>query len=308
MIRRRGMSLIELLVVIAILGVLAGLVFVVFGSSIFNRQKANSVATIQTLHKVLQSQWNQVVSDAQNEKIPQAFLSANPNFSTFLNNDPKTMQIAWVKVRLREAFPVRFSDVQNSTTLFFGVPASVQKNTAIYRQRLGSVSTANNPYTESAACLLMALSNNRGGQGLTADQLNGISSDTDGDGIPELVDGWGNALLFFRFPASSSFAPLQSQFSGSGTLRDPLDPKGLVASAIFGIPLRRIQMENNFHRIVMGSGSTFYTTPVIASSAGVRLSSSMNPGEQPAFNNDDKMDSLGNGEDAKYLYSFNLRY
>ncbi len=89
---------------------------------------------------------------------------------------------------------------------------------------------------ESAECLYMILTTGN----LGSDDGNLISdrdvADTDGDGMPEIVDAWGNPIEWIRWPAGfvSDMQPLVPDPTGGGGLvrdpiaeRDPFDPRGL---------------------------------------------------------------------------------
>ena len=76
-----------------------------------------------------------------------------------------------------------------------------------YWKRLnnGTLTQANDPTTEMAACLLMALSRPRSGKKFNPEESLGANAikDTDGDGMAEIVDGWGKAVGFCRWGTGS---------------------------------------------------------------------------------------------------------
>src|SRR5207244_2178853 len=122
--------------------------------------------------------------------------------------------------------------------------SSPQKNIATYQQILTNAKiTAKNysnlaafPNSQSSACLLMAISMNRGGAAfLNPDTLGSSVTDSDGDGVKEIVDGWGTPLFFFRFPTPSNWPTgnlLQNpNTSATATYLDPLDPFGTLANS-----------------------------------------------------------------------------
>jgi hypothetical protein len=67
----------------------------------------------------------------------------------------------------------------------------------------------------------------RGGVKLEADNLAAATfQDTDGDGMKEIVDSWGAALGFYRFPTGN--AQLQAKAPASGVSADEIDPDGTL--------------------------------------------------------------------------------
>jgi len=76
-----------------------------------------------------------------------------------------------------------------------------------------------------AACLYLALQQRRQGITFNADEAIGASGikDTDGDGLPEIVDGWDNPVGYYRWPTENT--DLDRIGSGKSTIdRDNEDP------------------------------------------------------------------------------------
>src|SRR6266849_10261564 len=80
--RHAGFTLVEMLVVLAIIGLLAAITAGVFALVIGTQRSSTTLATIQTLTKVLNQQWAAVVAKANQEDIPPIVLAmASSNFS-----------------------------------------------------------------------------------------------------------------------------------------------------------------------------------------------------------------------------------
>jgi prepilin-type N-terminal cleavage/methylation domain-containing protein len=278
--QRNGFTLIELLVVVAIIAVLATLVIGATMRFIQTQKETNTRTVLQTLDKALQQQWANVANDAKKETPSQAVY-------TLAGGDSNRAKVIWIKMRLMEAFPVSFAEILNNPLYTNGyIPAGSQKYIASYQKLLSGLNTNTNKaqlrnqdrfYTESSACLLMALSIKRGGTVLDPDSIASNIQDTDADGIKEIVDGWGNPILFYRFPtpdlswnslgtmALQSNNPAQKSATGS-VLADPLDPTGTLLNSNWtnqGI------FSGLCHQVVYPDGSippkAYYITPVIAS-------------------------------------------
>ncbi|MBM4068862.1 MAG: type II secretion system protein [Planctomycetes bacterium] len=233
----RAFTLVELLVVIAIIGVLAALTVTGVMRVIDAQNESNTRTAIQTAYSILQKHWAKVVADAKKETPSTAALQ-------LAGNDPQRAQVVWVKLRLMEAFPASYDEVRtpppyqhypdfaSGTPL---IPDTQRRNIGTYQRKLGTASSAN-VQAQSAACLVMALSVNRGGVVLDEEKFGPFLKDSDRDGIPELVDGWGTPIAFFRFPtqypnllSASGSQWLNPAKTGRGaTFSDPLDPDGLL--------------------------------------------------------------------------------
>ncbi len=244
--RRAGFTLTEILVVISIISILAALAAVfVFGTT-DGRRRSNTQLAIQTINKVFQHQWSWVIAEAKKEDISDKNLFANlyalagvnttTPFGANLDASGERARVLWIKLRLMEAFPMKYSEVNNTNQLIpapntpapdpvyaalqFFIPAGRHKynipdpiknvgGTGSYQKTLSTVLVglktqrtplfqANDPNTESASCLLMALQVNRGGVSLSADSLAYAIADLDtynvqaGDvySIKGFIDGW----------------------------------------------------------------------------------------------------------------------
>jgi hypothetical protein len=177
----------------------------------------------------------------------------------------------WIKLRLTEAFPMTYYELQfpglfydhTSKRWVYLIPPNRRKNVG-YTSKIKTFLPAPDRNTESAACLLVALSVARGeAAALSMDNLPVPAVDTDGDDIKELVDGFGRPLAFFRFPTLHDEL---RQISGP----DPLDPKQKLLTmswwnggnrAIFQ-EVTRYTLDNASNK---GTPWSYFTTPVIMS-------------------------------------------
>jgi len=282
-IRRRAFTLIELLIVVAIIGILAALLTVgVF--KYFERQRIrNTEALLKTVDETLKVHWSKVIDEAKKELgIPPAVLN-------LANNDQALARILWIKVRLVEAFPMTYYEAayppryyDHTQKIWIDlIPTDRRRYASEYATKLNLAAftappAANNRETESAACLLAALSISRGGApALNVDLLSVAPLDTDADGNKELVDGFGNSVAFFRFPTVNlNFQlsnPNPKNVTGSFTVMDALDPKfQLTNNSAWWSSINRIRFQE-VCRFTLGNGNVpeaaqeWYTRPVVVS-------------------------------------------
>ncbi|MSU80220.1 MAG: type II secretion system protein [Gemmataceae bacterium] len=295
--RRAGFTLMELLVVIAIIAVLASMVSLGVFAMIGNRTKSNTEANVRVLHKLLQTRWAAVVADAKKE-TPSLMAQG------LAGGDLERARVIWIKIRLAEAFPINYSEMEPDPKKVVNIvntyiPANKLKPHFVkYRTTITAYPPAPGP-TEPSACLLMALRTLQTDGVSLDDQMKNAVADTDGDGIPELVDGWGRPLAFFRFPwndAALQAANPAAANSAAAKFSDPADPTGKLLlnklasnwykdTTPFNPPIemksRRVLFEFLFHPIMVTAtdplvianpaimtpkiNNAYYTTPVIAS-------------------------------------------
>ncbi len=273
--RREGFTLVELLVVIAIIAVLASMVILGVFAMIGNRTKSNTEANVRVLHKMLQTRWAAVIADAKKE-------TPSPAAQSLAAFDLERARAIWIKVRLAEAFPISFSELESDPKKVVNIvntyiPANKLKpHFTKYRTTITAYPAVPGP-TESSACLLMALRTLQADGLAIDDQMKNAVVDTDGDGIPELIDGWGRPLAFFRFPWNDSALQAANPTAGNsaaGKYSDPTDPFGKLLDnkqpsnwykTTSPVNFRAI-FESTFHPImVTATNNAYYTTPVIAS-------------------------------------------
>jgi prepilin-type N-terminal cleavage/methylation domain-containing protein len=226
---RPAFTMIELLIVIAIIAVLMSLLGAAVFKTIQARKARNTQISLNKLYAQLQRQMKAVIDDARAEYIP-------PNVVALAGNEPNRARILWIKLRLKQQFPMSYAEAVNPGGGYIAAEPA-------YMKILNGKSAANNPATESAACLLMALTaRNRRGVQQDADFLSGLEkADTDGDGIPEIVDGYHNPVFFYRWPTPTATGgpgdPYVLLTSGpstgwnpnpAATFQDPQDPNGTL--------------------------------------------------------------------------------
>jgi len=255
--------LIVVLIIAVLLGMVAGAVFRIIGG----QSERNTGTMLHKLHDGVLQQWSEASKQYRSpENRPPDYV-----VQTLAGGDPTRGQVIWMKLLLRREFPMNYAEIIDPA----GGNTYLQpylKPIYSYNMALNGRTKANDPTTESAACLLIALQNHpHKGMKFDAEEALGASAirDTDGDGVPEIVDGWGKAIAFFRWGTGNQALDALAR-GGTGTLnRDTEDPNHKLMDSNWnnsnntvGVP----EFERLCHRIeVSGKPQSFFTIPVVVS-------------------------------------------
>lgn len=225
---RRGFTLIELIVIIAIIAALMALTASAVIKYMLVQQVNNTQTTLNKVQSVLNRQWSAAKDQAWKEPIPTSVQSYMTSPTTNLvGNDANVegrMRVIYVKLRMRQMFPMNFNEALNPAPLP-PIPGYVT-----YLNQLG-VSSSSGANYESAACLMMALQRAQSGGGVDSADLGGGGSSKaftlpSGNSIRAFADPWGQPIYFTRVPAG--YPPLNPGSNGLPGINDPGDPQGYL--------------------------------------------------------------------------------
>lgn len=319
---RVGFTMVELMVAVAIILVLLTVSAAAYFRFTGAQQASNTKTALSKITLLLKRRWNAVAEDAY--RIHPMPLSASGYISKIAGPDPATQRVIWVKLRLRQEFPMSFDEALNPPPQLDneGAPSALQPLPVYYRYLSAwgidgsSANNIDNPkYNnnyESAACLLMALQRTDSGGGYTADQLgtgavegfpaHNKGGTATGKQVKALVDGWGSPLAFYRAPWGSTELNPGPPGPPSGPSNDTTDPQGLLSSPGWQ---GNQSYKDNFNTVFLyapasPAGNSFRLQPLIVSPGpdrklGLDLKSAATVSSPPSAMNDSK-DNLSNAD------------
>ncbi len=239
---RPGFTLLELIIVIAIIAILAALTTGVAMRFYGVQQQRNTEVTITKLYEGFKNQWDMVIrqaNGANGEKLPPpAGTPEAASYSVVLfmaEGDPVRARAIWVKLRLKQEFPMDFSEITSPILPPLGadLPPLPTYQTAVAAMVSSGIVPSSPPSDiENSACLYLALQRSREGVSFNFDTLgsNAVASDITGN-EKWIVDGWRTPIRFFRWPTGSvELDQLNPAAPGSAqaSFRDPQDPTGTL--------------------------------------------------------------------------------
>lgn len=230
--RRVGFTLIELIVVIAIIAALMALSAAAVIKFMGTQEGANTQSTLDRTQAMVNKAWSKVKDQAYKETIPaNVDLWIRQNLAGNDANAAGRVRVIYVKLKLRQAFPMTFSEATQLPAPTYPPQLGPLPAYQTYLNSFGITGSTNPPANyESSVCLLMALQRGVSGAGIDSSDLTkggatGTMTMASGKSLPYLTDAWGTPIYFARFPVgSTALNPNGAQMGAN----DPGDPLGYL--------------------------------------------------------------------------------
>ena len=198
----RGFTLIELLIVITVVGILMSAFGVVLANSLRKAREAATVTTILKIDGLLDERlkgFDRATKSRDFQRIVDLRKTALESAGIFGVSSKSIEAIARKDFYLQN-FPQRFEELAPNTP---SSGTSALPTLMSTDPQITYIAANHKRETESAALLHFMLTKMQVfGVPPVGESECGVNEirDTDGDGLPEFVDGWGNPLRFYRWP------------------------------------------------------------------------------------------------------------
>lgn len=221
----RGFTLVELLTVMALIGVLMGMTAVMMGSVRESARINQTRSLISTIDEILMTKWESYATRPLPVVIPNFGAGAQNTRIEVPPRESARVRLMMLRDLMRMELPDRYSDILESSSIPGAIPPATRiAARAVYTEPDGitqspvntivnwtppaavanyqsRVTSTADPLNASSEMLYLILSTT---------SFNGISAlelipkrnigDTDEDGMLEILDAWGNAIGFIRWP------------------------------------------------------------------------------------------------------------
>ncbi len=217
---RHGFSLIEILVVIGLIAFLTAAIVAVIPRVANASKVAATKATIKKVDEMLNDRINgfrrfiQKQDQQAGSGTPAYVLQAQSASGTTILTPGTSLAAAKViaiKTLFRMYFAQTYSELDPTT------------------QNANPRGATHQPITDSAECLYLIIAKGPlfDTEPPSAADLKAIeTADTDGDGIPEIVDGWGQPLRFYRWPTRLVRPSVSTPPTTPGPIDEIVQPSG----------------------------------------------------------------------------------
>ena len=212
--KRQGMTLIELLVVLGIIVTIAGMLLFMLNGAREESRRLRTVAQVRRVNQVVAERWEEVgFQPVQLNQVSQNLIGNAPQAAKLAMS--QNLKLSATRELQRLEFPDRISDLALAPRFGSATPAWLN-----YRLKVqvvfgttdwtSIVNLWSDDY-EGAECLYLILSAvyDEDGNALRFFSQSEIG-DVDEDGMPEILDAWGNPIEFLRW-APGYFSPYHQQ-------------------------------------------------------------------------------------------------
>lgn len=247
---RRAFTLTELMIVIAIMAILAGLGFSAMASATNMAREHRTQSMIDKIDMLIMERYEGYRTRTAPVKIPARDVNNNfipPRAIAIIRLNAirdlmrvelpdRVSDVVDLPANLSAAFPtiqppLYIAKVQGANNTVQPIPISLQES---YRRRASRMAGPNWMTTwttenQGSECLYLILSSMRDGDKSSLDYFDATEiGDTDGDGMLEILDGWGRPIEFLRWApgyVSTAAIPLDTtQIADRVAAPDPFDP------------------------------------------------------------------------------------
>lgn len=210
--RRAGFTLVELLVVSTIIAILAGMLTFALAGANQAAKRRRSRTQVAKIHEMIAEKWESY--ETRSVQFSTTGLAMMDNATS--RQDRNRTRLFALRELMRYEMPDRVSDLVDPGTqtpkapLFVDLPAISKYYTSRAARAVNDEWTTQH---QGAECLYLILSRIEVGDGFALDAFPDREiGDTDGDGMPEILDAWGRPMQFIRWPAG---------YTGVSTYQNP---------------------------------------------------------------------------------------
>lgn len=231
---RRGFTLVELLIVITIIGIIAALSMAALMGAAEDGRRARARAQVAKLDQLISEKWNSYRFRQMPVRIP---AKSRPVFSNRIRLDVmRELQRLEMPDRLTDILDDPISPVPAIQDPTAGgiLPQPLPAVTRSYRRKVTPLAASRLSYDQAEMLYLIIADMRDGDKSALGYFMNSEIGDLDDDGMYELLDPWGQPIMFLRWAPGHSKATV-SDAELAGKVNPPA-PQIDVAVSTFQLP------------------------------------------------------------------------
>jgi hypothetical protein len=209
------MTLIELLITMTIMAIISAAILGTASAAFENARRSRTQSLITKISGLVLERWDSY-SNRRVDVHPNIIAAIDALYPNSIDAAQRGQMLADARLlALRELMlmemPDSWADVNRDTLVLANIPALTRRYKRFY-------ATDHEDEREPAECLYLTVMSATGdGEARTLFSSQDIG-DTDGDGAPEFIDGWGRAIGWCRWPAGviSDLQPLSPDGTRAG--------------------------------------------------------------------------------------------
>jgi prepilin-type N-terminal cleavage/methylation domain-containing protein len=196
--RRRGMTLIELLITMVIIAIISAAILGTASAAFENARRSRTQSLITKISGLVLERWDSYANRRVDihPTIVAGIEGLDPTQVSAAERGQMLVDARLLALRelMLMEMPDSWADLNRNPLVLANVPALARSYQRHY-------ATGHEDDHESAECLYLTVMNATGdGEARTLFSTQDIG-DTDGDGAPEFIDGWGRSIGWCRWPA-----------------------------------------------------------------------------------------------------------
>lgn len=220
-------TLIELLVTMVIVSIIAAAVLGTAGAALDAARRSRTETVINRIHLLLMERWEtyetrRIDFNPALEASLRNVAANNPILGGQMRADARLLAI---RELMKMELPNRWTDITDGPVILQGSGINGRPSALVQSYWTKYLSVESHPKiatNQAAECLYLIVMLGTGDGEARSQFTDQDIGDTDGDGAPEFLDGWGNPIQWIRWPAG--FVERSPMMSGDGVNdHDPFD-------------------------------------------------------------------------------------
>jgi len=227
--RAAGFTLVELLIVVSIIAIIAGMSMAALMGAAEEGRRTRAKAQVAKIDQLISEKWNSY----RFRQLPIRIQAGTPPILA------AQMRLSVMRELMRMELPDRLTDVLDDPVTAQPVPAV----TRAYRRKVTAQASTISSYDQAEMLYLILSEMRDGDRSALSFFMSSEIGDADQDGMNEILDPWGEPIMFLRWAPGYSRVTMNDEVSSGNPLATYLSapaPLPNVAVSTFQVPAGQV--------------------------------------------------------------------